>query len=168
MQNVRERMWPPLFRRSLFGDDMDKQIRCMGTGCPHHCCGDFNGISTDLLPLGDVPFQDIILLPEEVVDLKKAGLEEFVTEADYKIPRLKVGEGGTCSALVDGKCSIYNHRPAICKAYPLYIDMFVGMCAHTLCPSFDLSVPIDEYKDAVNSLLKIYQYWIDYYSKLIK
>lgn len=144
-----------------------KNFKCLGKDCPNHCCGPFDGISDKLKELSGVNFSEIILLPEDVERIKKTGKGNYIVSGENGIYKIKTHEDGTCFALKDGKCTIYEQRPAICKAYPLYIDMFAGLCYVNECSAFNSVLKSEEYKNALKSLLDIYKYWIKIYEKEI-
>jgi Fe-S-cluster containining protein len=132
---------------------MDESIlwTCLGTDCPNNCCGPFQGISyleniIDTSNLGNIVGEDrefnidikndisifaqIALLPEDVSRLQNAGLESVIIRRvdDERRMRyfLKLEEDGGCSMLLqNGMCSIHEHRPTLCRAFPFYLDMFV-------------------------------------------
>lgn len=144
-----------------------KNFKCLGKDCPNHCCGAFDGISNKLKELSNVKFSEIILLPEDVESIKKAGKEKYIVSEVNGVHKIKTQEDGTCLALEDGKCAIYEQRPSICKAFPLYIDMFAGLCYVNECSAFNPTSNTEEYKNALKSLLEIYKYWISYYEGMV-
>lgn len=139
-----------------------KNFICLGKNCPKHCCGSFNGISDSLRPMCGIEFSEIILLPEDVRKLQEAGYNNLIKQASNGMMIINTDEDGTCGALKDGICQIYNVRPAICRAYPLYLDMFAGVCVATECKAIGENITVDQCEGALEALLKIYQYWIDY------
>ena len=141
-------------------------FNCLGKDCPNHCCGAYDGITSVLRPLGQVTMSEIILLPQDVRRLIDAGYAQLVREGEDGIARIDTAPDGTCAALVDGRCSVYEYRPAICRAYPLYIDMYSGVCALTECPAVPPDMRPEDYPEAMEALLDIYQYWIGRYRKL--
>ena len=108
-------------------------------------------------------FSEINLLPDDFERLKSAHLEHLIVCKEDNIMRIRTEADGTCAALEDGKCTIYDNRPAICRAYPLYLDMYVGVCALKECSGVPANMGIKPDSEALRSLLDIYQYWIDYY-----
>lgn len=140
-------------------------FHCLGRECPDHCCGAYSGVSPKLLPLGKTNPSEIILLPKDLEALKDAGYGELISENADGIARINTSIDGTCSALKDGRCTIYKCRPAICKAYPLYLDMFSGVCVLKECPAVPSDARLEQFSDALKSLLDIYQYWIDIYKQ---
>ena len=141
------------------------KFRCLGKDCPNHCCGAYDGFSPVLRPLGSVRMSEIILLPEDVKALQNAGYDHLIQWGQDGIAKILTAPDGTCAALQDGKCSVYAQRPAICRAYPLYMDMYSGVCALTECKAIPEEMPLEEYKEELRNLLNIYQYWIDFYKK---
>ena len=141
------------------------KFRCMGEKCPNHCCGAYDGIAPDLRPLGNVKMSEIILLPKDVEALEQAGYASLIRREPNGICKISTAPDGTCAALEDGRCSIYEYRPAICKAYPLYLDMFAGVCALTECKAVGDDMRLEDHPEMLESLLDIYQFWIDHYRK---
>lgn len=139
-----------------------EKFHCLSERCPNHCCGPFSGISDNLRPMNGINFSEIILLPEDVQRIRSIGCADMIEEAPIGIMTLKTAEDGTCAALGNGRCKIYEARPEICRAYPLYLDMFAGVCAVTECKAFGKDITIDQCQGAAETLLKVYQYWIDF------
>ena len=48
---------------------------------------------------------------------------------------LALGDDNECKAFKNGRCSIYDVRPDVCKLYPFYFDVFSGLFVHKDCPS---------------------------------
>ena len=138
-------------------------FRCLGSDCPNHCCGPYSGISPLLRPLGHVKMSEIILLPQDAEALKAAGAERFIRQNENGVMIMDTSPDGTCAALKNGRCEVYDSRPAICKAYPLYLDMFAGVCALEECKAVSSDLRPEDLGDALRNLLDIYQYWIDFY-----
>ena len=146
----------------------NNNFKCLGNTCPNHCCGSFNGISNRLTSISDVCYSDIILLPNDVENIRRIGREDLIAKAANGLSKLKTYEDGTCHALKDGRCLIYEARPAICKAFPLYLDMFAGISYINDCPAFSEKINQEFYDRSKNSLLDIYQFWIDFYKNADK
>ena len=142
-------------------------FQCLGKNCPNHCCGAYDGVSPNLRPLGDVQMSEIILLPKDVDALEHAGYSHLICKDANGIAKIDTAPDGTCAALADGKCSVYVYRPAICRAYPLYLDMFSGVCALTECKAVPNDMCSEDYPEMLENLLDIYQYWINHYRKKI-
>ena len=140
-------------------------FKCLKNECPSHCCGDFMGISDRLISLSGLNFSEIILTQEDKERLEKASLSKLIVKRNDGLFTIKTSKGGTCAALFDGQCSIYELRPSICKAFPLYLDLYVGLCADKSCPQSGVLKEYPEYKESLRSLIDIYSFWIEYYSK---
>lgn len=143
--------------------DNNCEFKCLGPDCPNHCCGAYSGGASALHSLGSIGFSEIILLSEDVAHLKAAGYEHLIRENSEGMSTIHTAPDGTCAALKDGRCDIYDVRPAICRAYPLYLDMFVGACTLNECKAVPSNLQLRDCKEALSSLLDIYQFWINYY-----
>lgn len=135
-------------------------FQCLGEACPSNCCGAFNGVSNKLKSMHGINPSKIILLPRDIELLKEISREDLIISKD-NFNFLQTYKDGRCHALAKGKCSIYQQRPSICRAYPFYFDMFMGLCVDTNCPGIreihgDCTVE-DEY---YNYLVSVYQYWM--------
>ena len=148
---------------------MTKEIcfSCLMADCPSHCCKTYNGISPNLHPLGNVSMTEIVLLPTDVKRLQEAGCENLIVVGKDDISRIRTAPDGTCSALCDGVCSIYEHRPAICRAYPLYLDLYTGVCLLKECPAVPKNATVEDFPNELKNLLDIYNYWITRYSSIL-
>lgn len=139
-------------------------VACVGLACPNHCCGAFEGASASFRPLEDRLFSEIILLPEDEAALRDGGFESYAVRGADGIARIKTAPDGTCSALRNGKCSVYSCRPAICKAYPLDLDMFVGACVSKDCP-VSSGIDITACPEELAHLISVYEFWIARYKR---
>ena len=85
---------------------------------------------------------------------------------DKKYYKMALEADGTCKAFVDGKCSIHEISPTLCKAFPFYFDMFSGLCAIS-CEGFDDNhwTEISSYKSNFENARKMYEFWLDFYSE---
>ena len=140
-------------------------FNCLGAACPNHCCGAYNAVSPSLRTLGEVQPTEIVLLPKDVEQLEAAGLHDLIRRGNDGHWRIITESDGRCAALKNGECSIYESRPSICKAYPLYMDMYTGACVLKECPGAAENMRLEDFQEAMNSLLDVYQYWIDHYRK---
>ena len=146
-----------------------EQIKCKGSACEKNCCLAFNGISNRIKPFdSDIKFSDIIIFEEDYNNIINHGYQEFVEIPINGLPRIKTSSDGVCSAFVDGKCSIYNCRPSVCKAYPFYIDMFVGLCTIKDCCVAPTDYDINKYADDIRATLSVYKAWIDLYENKLE
>ncbi len=139
---------------------------CLGGNCPNHCCKDYEGFADKLIPLNGITFSEIILTDEDVERLKAINREDLIIQNSHGICKIRTHEGGICYALMNGKCEVYDARPSICRAYPFYLDFFAGLCALRECPAFSSDItPETDMKNAVMSLIDVYQYWINLWKK---
>lgn len=142
-----------------------QKFNCLGAACPNHCCGAYTGISPNLQTTGSTLFSEIVLLPEDVSRIQEAGYEHLIVHKNDKLSCIKTAPDGTCAALSNGRCAIYDYRPSICRAYPLYLDMYTGVCLLKECPGVSEDISIADFSYNLNYLLNIYQYWINFYRK---
>jgi len=144
------------------------KLKCLESQCPHHCCKEFDGISAKISPFENThSFSDIFLTDEDVSELVSLGYNNLIIRTESGLSKLKTFEDGLCSALEDGKCAIYPHRPTICRAYPLYIDMFAGLCIMNDCPATSKELCCS-FTDELHSIIKIYEFWIKHIAQLKK
>ena len=59
---------------------------------------------------------------EDLSRLEGAGRSGFYRLNEEGVPQL-VNLDGHCVFLVDGRCSVYQHRPEGCRLYPLILDL---------------------------------------------
>lgn len=144
---------------------------CRHDRCEHSCCGPFSGISAEIESLDHRPFEEIVLTEEDYqalykngrADLIETGYSEEMQKPYYKIA---LHPDGTCKALVNGRCSIHEFSPTLCRAFPFYFDMFSGLCA-IRCEGFsdDYWTPLEKYEPYFDAAKKMYEYWLRFYSK---
>ncbi len=143
---------------------------CKMSDCEHSCCGPFGGITQDLGNIDNRPFEEIVLTEEDYERLYNEGLLYLVekgysqkTQKEYH--KMALHEDGTCKAFVNGMCSINEHKPTLCTAFPFYFDMFSGLCAIE-CEGFSDKYWSDlkNYEGCFEAAKKMYEFWIDFYS----
>ncbi len=144
-------------------------FRCKMSSCQHSCCGPFAGISSELTNIDARPFDEIVLTPEDHARLLEHGcahlIEEGVSQVNGKrYYKMALKQDGTCKAFVDGKCSIHDVSPTLCKAFPFYFDMFSGLCAID-CEGFsdDHWVELKAFDGFISSAREMYRFWLDFY-----
>lgn len=141
-------------------------FQCLGESCKNHCCGAYAGMDGKMQPLSGISFEKIILLPEDIERLQSIGRSDLINDdLPNGISTIQTAADGTCAALEKGRCTVYDSRPAICRAYPLYLDMFTGICALSECGASDSIDDLHEMEENVRSLLEIYSFWLKYYSR---
>lgn len=134
--------------------------RCLGAECPNNCCGPFTGLQASLKPISNVSHSDIILLPEDMERLLKISRKDLVKKQGSNC-FLRVKQDGTCYALAQGRCTIYDSRPTLCRAYPFYIDLFTGVSIHTTCPGIGRGMtPLDEIRPYLKAAKTVYDFWL--------
>jgi Fe-S-cluster containining protein len=62
------------------------------------------------------------LTEADVAALRSTGARRFSRRNQDGISQL-VNRDGHCVFLVDGSCSVYEHRPEGCRLYPLILDL---------------------------------------------
>lgn len=131
--------------------------KCLGEKCPNHCCSNkFKGLSSALINEDDTKFVQIQLNDEEVNRIINKGKKELIVNEDGNC-FLKLNKDFSCSALINGKCSIYDVRPDVCKLYPYYFDPFCGLCIDKNCPgNFDLNSPPNDIYNLLTNRINLY------------
>lgn len=143
---------------------------CKMHDCQNSCCGPFAGVADELNNIDNRPFDEIVLTPEDYqrlyengyADLIEEGYSEEMKKSYYK---MALEEDGTCKAFVNGKCSIHEFSPTLCKAFPFYFDMFSGLCAIG-CEGFSDKywTDVENYRPYFENARKMYEYWLDFYA----
>lgn len=147
-------------------------FECKMESCKNCCCGVFKGITNRLSNVDHRPFDEIVLTEEDYENLYRCGRSDLIEEGyseqmGKKYFRMALEEDGSCKALVDGKCSINQYKPTLCRAFPFYFDMFSGLCAVN-CEGFS-DEHMTDLKDSLPSFeaaRKMYTFWIDFYSDI--
>jgi Fe-S-cluster containining protein len=108
--------------------------RCLQEKCPQNCCGPFSDHLATYAPLKKIKRDDIIVLKEEFERFQKNNLQNNLVKlnGDHYIKLNK--KDRSCPFFKKGQCSCYNLRPALCKAYPFYLDLFTGINIDLSCP----------------------------------
>ena len=101
---------------------------CIMGDCPSSCCGPFGGVQNGLDSINGIDFAEITLTPDDSNKLISAGHAHLIELTDKGYYRMRLKVDGSCSAFIEGKCSVHVVKPSICRAFPFYIDMFVGLC----------------------------------------
>lgn len=145
-------------------------FKCKMDCCECSCCGPFSGVSGELGSIDNRPFDEIVLTPEDVKGFKKHGCEHLIEEGyspvmGKKYYKIALEEDGTCKAFKDGRCTIHEFSPTLCKAFPFYFDMFAGLCAIE-CDGVCEGVEADlaDYAPFIENAKKMYRYWIKFYT----
>lgn len=143
-------------------------IKCDSKKCKNNCCAVFDGISTHLTPFGgSFKFSDIILSIEDYRLLCENDHIDLIEIGNNGLIKLKTSDNGLCSAFKNGKCTIYDYRPTVCRAYPFYIDMFAGLCTIKDCCAAPQKGNIVDFLDDIKAVISVYKKWITYYEQII-
>jgi len=118
------------------GDKGDIEInwRCLREKCPQSCCGPFSDHLKVYAPLKKIKRDEIIVLKEEIERFKKNKMQAKLVKKDSDFYIKLNKKDRSCPFFKKGICSCYQIRPALCKAYPFYIDLFTGINIDSTCP----------------------------------
>ncbi len=158
-------------KRTLKIKDGKINFCCKAHHCQHSCCGPFAGITSELNSIDRRPFEEIVLTPDDYHILYNKGRADLIEEGyseemHKKYYKMALEEDGTCKAFVNGRCSIHEFSPTLCKAFPFYFDMFSGLCA-IACDGFSDEhwTDLKNYEPYFENAKKMYEFWLDFYSK---
>jgi len=102
------------------------------------------------------------LTDDDASRLLAAGCSHLIEPTEPGHYRMKLLEDGTCTAFIDGRCSIHKIKPTLCRAFPFYVDMFVGLCGVTECPGFDSGwTKVEDLQEEVQAAKEMYSFWLD-------
>ena len=145
-----------------------EKFNCKKQKCTSSCCGAFNGISDSMIPIGTRKFYDIILTPKDLEHLHNSHFKDFIYIAEDGIGRVKTAEDGTCQAFKAGKCLLNKFKPTICQCFPLYLDIFIGLCAIKNCPSVTEDHTIESFTSELEKLIEMSEFWLTHYKQTLK
>jgi Fe-S-cluster containining protein len=135
---------------------------CLREECPNSCCGPFGGVQRGIDSLDGREFSEIVLTDEDANRIIGAGGSHLIEQTDKGTYGMRLLEDGTCSAFKNGRCSIHPIKPTLCRAFPFYVDMFVGLCGVTECPGFGSGwTKIEDLSAEIGASTKMYQFWLD-------
>ena len=134
---------------------------CLKDKCPNPCCGPFCGVSADFASIFALHPSEIPLTYED----ERQMLELYETKATANIEHrgdeafIKLRNDGSCPFWERGLCSINQAKTSICRAYPLYLDMFTGLNIITSCPGIGNGWTAKGELDAMlRALVEIYEF----------
>ena len=134
---------------------------CLREDCPNSCCGPFGGVQRGIDSVEGRPFSEIVLTSEDANRINASGYSHLIELIDGHHYRMKLLEDGTCSGLINGRCSIHEIKPTLCRAFPFYVDMFVGLCAVTECPGFDSGwTKLKNLQGEIDAAREMYSFWL--------
>ena len=80
-------------------------------------------------------FKYLPLRESDVKRLEEAGYKDFVS---YKGERSMKRVRGRCVFQKDDKCSVYEHRPQVCREYPFFKIYGIGYAQRaSFCPAME-------------------------------
>ncbi len=98
---------------------------------------------------------EMILTEDDARRLESLGYrrEEFAEFRDGFLRLRNVD--GRCFFLRDGRCSVYEHRPMGCRAYPVVFDLDGGRCTlDPLCPASH-TVSREEFREGCSIVRRV-------------
>jgi Fe-S-cluster containining protein len=135
---------------------------CLMDECLKSCCGPFGGVQKGIDSIYGTEFSEIVLTYEDSSKIISDGFAYLIELMDNEVYRMKLEKDGSCCAFVDGRCSIHSIKPSICRAFPFYIDMFVGLCAVSgSCPGIGAGwLDLEEINPEIEAARNMYSFWI--------
>lgn len=135
---------------------------CLKEDCPTSCCGPFGGVQRGIDSIEGREFSEIILTPDDAQRLLAGGYSHLIELTEGGHYRMKLHKDGTCVAFKKGRCTINDVKPTLCRAFPFYVDMFVGLCGVTECSGFGAGwTSIDKLSKEIQASKDMYKFWID-------
>ena len=135
---------------------------CLMEACPKSCCGPFGGVQIGIDSVDGREFHDIRLTADDSKRLLEAGCAELITRAPNNEYHMRLMEDGTCVAFKNGHCTIHKEKPTLCRAFPFYIDMFVGLCGVTSCAGFGQGwTDLANLAEEIEATKEMYRFWLD-------
>ncbi|MFA7319552.1 MAG: YkgJ family cysteine cluster protein [Parcubacteria group bacterium] len=148
-------------KKSIFRKDRDGNLEinwvCIGAKCNKNCCGHFVDKIPSYVSLENIKHDEIILLPKEVKKYDSNKLAHHAVNIRGNTYIKLNNSDRSCPFLDRGKCSRYSLRPALCRAYPFYIDLFSGINIDLSCPGVGGGwTKVADIKDNLESLVMVY------------
>lgn len=144
---------------------MNETFTCARLECDNCCCEEYEGFSGSLNSVDGRSFTSIILTYDEASVLLESPYASLVCADNDDLYHIRTDDKGYCSAFIDGKCVINDLKPLVCRCYPLYLDIMVGLCTHKKCPVTNPNQGISYYEKEIPSLIKLCEFWVSYYKK---
>lgn len=136
---------------------------CLMENCPTSCCGPFGGVQNGLDSVTDTEFADITLTDHNSKKIITSGNAHLIELTERGYYRMKLNPDSSCSAFINGICSIHKVKPSICRAFPFYLDMFVGLCTVSgSCPGCgsDGWTDFDDLSEEITAVKEMYEFWL--------
>ena len=141
---------------------------CSKQSCIVSCCGEFLGFSDRLNSVDGRVFSEIILTDEDAKNILCSEFKNLVYCGTDGLFRIATTENGCCGAFQSGRCTINDLKPTICRCFPLYLDLFIGLCSQKECQAVATEYTLASYKNELPYFLKMCEFWLEYYKKLYK
>jgi Fe-S-cluster containining protein len=170
----------------MYDPETPINFRCLAEQCPNCCCGPFAGAQqlTAALRKSDVGrsrgeseddflhndaqtiFTLIRLSDVDVARLLDNGLADMIVRRgtpDEPLYYLRLNKDGSCNALdANHKCTIYAARPAVCRAFPFYVDMFGGLSMIGSCPGVGAGrSKLKDHAAEIAAVRELYELWLE-------
>lgn len=148
--------------RTVQINDGKINFTCLRDACPNSCCGPFGGVQRGIDSVEGRRFSDIVLTPQDTQKIIEAGSSHLIESTEEGRFRMRLQDDGTCTAFRGGICTIHKVKPTLCRAFPFYVDMFVGLCGVTACPGFGAGwTKVEDLKDEIEAAKHMYEFWLD-------
>jgi len=138
------------------------KFKCTGCKCKKSCCGPFKGVAQNMKSLSKHGFSDIALSKKSYDYIHQRGLREhLVRDHHLKMWFIKLNEDKSCPFFKQGQCSIYEGKPPICSAYPLYLDPFGGLAVDTNCEGITIGGQKSGFRMEKKALKEAYELYLE-------
>jgi Fe-S-cluster containining protein len=119
-------------------------------------------VQNKLLSLCKHKFSDIALSRENADYIIKIGKKNKIyLDRKTGLWFVKPNKDNSCPFHIKGLCKIYESQPPMCKAYPLYLDPFAGLCIDASCPGAGKGwTKMKDLKKEISALEEINNLWI--------
>lgn len=135
---------------------------CLRERCPSSCCGPFGGVQRGITSIEGREFFEIVLIDNDYVRIVEGGYSHLIERGRDGKHRMALLPDGSCCAFSQGRCTINKIKPSLCRAFPFYVDMFVGLCGVTVCPGFGAGwSSIEDLRDEVAAAKRMYEFWLN-------
>lgn len=172
-------------RKNMYDPETPINFRCLAEQCPNSCCGPFAGVqqltaalrksdlgaargenNDDFLHNNEQTIFTLIRLSEtDVKRLLQKGLGDMIVRRGTRedpLYFLRLKKDGSCKAFVNGRCSIYESRPTVCRAFPFYLDMFGGLSTIASCPGVGAGrSKLKDHEAEIAAVRELYELWLE-------
>ncbi len=132
---------------------------CLAADCPSPCCGTYEGVDPDLVPVYEHGFSDIPVSANTKDQLEEMGEGDKIKQDSHiGMCFIELNQDKSCPFFENGLCNIYGLEPPVCAAYPFYIDPFGGLCVDRSCPGVGNGwTDVQEFEKEFLALMKEYE-----------